>query len=272
MLFGCCVNMLPTTETVLGEEYIVKLAELGYDYVELPLNGAMSLSAVEFKKAVSRIGQMNIPVYACNNFFPAAIQLCGEKIDEKAIADYYKAALERAAELGAQYAVFGSPWSKKCPEGFSQERAFEQLVQMCRGLGETAKQYKITIAIEPNNHLETNMINTFADSVRLAKATNHPNVKSLQDYYHMKVENDTVASMLRDGKAYLVHSHFARLEGRKFPKSETEDSYYTTYFAALKEIGYQGGVSMEGFTDSFTTFADDARETLDFFRKIVKIS
>ena len=266
MLFGCCVNMLPKSESVLGENYIVQLAELGYDYVELPLNGAMSLSATEFKAAVSRIKMLNLPVYACNNFFPAEIKLCGAEIDEKRISEYYKEALERAAALGAGYAVFGSPWSKECPEGFSKEKAFKQLVKLCYGLGETAKQYKITIAIEPNNHLETNMINTFAESVQLAKETNHPNVKSLQDYFHLKVENDTVASLLRDGKEYLVHSHFAKFAGRKFPKAVDEDGYYRPYFAALKEIGYDGGISMEGFTDSQETFAEDARATLAFFR------
>lgn len=269
MLFGCCVNMLPETESVLGERYIGQLAELGYDYVELPLNGAMSLSATDFKEAVAHIRAINLPVYACNNFFPPELKLCGENVDKQAIANYYKAALERVAVLGAHYGVFGSPWSKFCPEGFPQEQAFQQLVELCQAMGDVAKEYNITIALEPNNHEETNMINTFAQSVQLAKATNHPNVKSLQDYFHMKMENDTVDSLLKDGKEYLVHSHFARFEGRRFPKAVTEDAYYVPYFAALKKIGYEGGISMEGFTDSSETFAEDARGTLAFFRSMV---
>ena len=39
---------------------------------------------------------------------------------------------------------------------------------------------------EPNNRTETNMLNTFFDVVALAKAVNHPNVRCLQDYYHLK--------------------------------------------------------------------------------------
>ncbi len=119
---------------------------------------------------------------------------------------------------------------------------------------------------EPNNRTETNMLNTFFDVVALAKAVNHPNVRCLQDYYHLKMENDTVDSLLEYGEEFLVHSHFARLEGRSFPKNVTEDEYYPIYFKALKDIGYKGGVSMEEFPASQSSFAQEAKIACEFLR------
>ena len=267
MKFGCCTNMLIREPGSVGEEYLERLAGAGYDYVELPLGDIAGLSQEKLSqlKALSR---QTLPVYACNNFFPNEIHLCGEAPTPfSVVQNYYKNALCRAAELGVQVAVFGSPWAKACPEGFPKTEAFKQLTSVCRALGEEASQYEITIALEPNNRLETNMINTYSDVLALIKATDHPRIQGLQDYFHLKQEEDTVASLI-EGKEHLVHTHFARFEGRRFPKSMEEDSYYPVYFQALKDIGYQGGVSMEGFIENKECFGKEAIDTINFFHAI----
>ena len=38
MKYGCCVNILPKSGPKTGIEYVQKLKDIGYDYVELPLN------------------------------------------------------------------------------------------------------------------------------------------------------------------------------------------------------------------------------------------
>ncbi len=267
MKFGCCTNMLIRESGSVGEEYLEILAETEYDYVELPLGDISGLSQEKLRqlKALSR---QTLPVYACNNFFPNEIHLCGEEPTPFfEIQNYYKKALYRAAELGVQIAVFGSPWSKACPEGFPKTEAFKQLTAVCRALGEEASQYAITIALEPNNRLETNMINTYSDVLALIKATNHPRIQGLQDYFHLKQEKDTVASVI-EGKDHLAHAHFACFKGRKFPKSMDEDSYYSVFFQTLKDIGYQGGISMEGFIENKECFRKEAIDTINFFHGI----
>lgn len=118
--------------------------------------------------------------------------------------------------------------------GFAREKALDQMCQWCVEIGDEAEKRGIIIALEPNNQQETNLLNTFADVVALAKSAGHPNIRCLQDYYHLKMERDTVDSLVRDGKEYLVHSHFARFDKRGFPKDWTEDAYYPVYFEALK--------------------------------------
>ena len=50
MKFGCCVNMLPGVKHLAGAKYFDTLAELGYDYVEIPLNMLSQLSDDEVKQ------------------------------------------------------------------------------------------------------------------------------------------------------------------------------------------------------------------------------
>ena len=270
MLIGCCVNMLPKEKDDPGAWYAPEIKSAGYDYIELPIGQVAGLGSAEFGEMCAFLRDVGLPVYACNNFFASEIKLVGESVDKPRVREFYHCVLERAAALGAHYAVLGSPWSKACPEGFSRKAAFEQLAEWCAEIGTEAERRGVVIALEPNNRGETNMINTFSDAVALAKAANHDSVRCLQDYYHMRVENDTADSLLADGKQYLVHTHFARIEGRGFPVSQAEDTCYRTYFDALRAIGYNGGVSMEGFPKSRESFPEEAAATCRFLRAAVK--
>lgn len=270
MKIGCCVNFLPKEADDPGTRYAKAIKDAGYDYIELPIGQITRLSEDDFVQMQKDVDKVGIPVYACNNFFVPELKLVGEKVEQAKIRAFYTRALNRAQLLGCKYVVFGSPWSKSCPDGFPYEQAFAQLIELCKELGDAAGERDITIALEPNNHTETNMLNTFSDVVTLAKAANHPNIRCLQDYFHLKVENDTVDSLLEYGNEFLVHSHFARLEGRGFPKVWTEDEYYPTYFKALKTIGYGGGVSMEGVPVSRDSFAEEAKTACAFLREATR--
>lgn len=269
MLVGCCVNFLPKEKGAAEEEYAETIKKCGFDYIELPLGQAVMKTDKEFAQMCRRLKDVNLPVYSCNNFFAEELKLVGENVNEKKVESYCRQALPMAEELGCWYAVLGSPWSKNCPAGFSRERAFEQLVEWCKRIGDMAAEHNITVALEPNNREETNMINTFEDAVGLARAVSHPNIKCLQDYYHLRKENDTVESMEQYGKEYLVHAHFARIEKRGFPACAQEDPYYSEFFRALNKIGYRGGISMEGFPESRSTFEEEARTACSLMKELI---
>ena len=270
MLYGCCTNMLPRSPGSVGEEYLLMLAVLGYDYVELPLGDLVTMLPHERRQSLKKLLADTLPVRACNNFFPNGIRLTGpEPTPFSAIEDYGKRALDTAAELGAEICVFGSPWAKACPEGWPLEAAFEQLTEVCRMLGEAAEKAGVTIALEPNNRSETNSINTYTEVCSLIRAAGHPRIRGLVDYYHLRYENEPLAD-LTEGGAHLVHTHFARFDGRRFPKDPAEDALYAPYFAALSEIGYEGGISMEGLIGAPADLERDASAALAFFKAMAK--
>lgn len=270
MLIGCCVNMLPKAKDDPGIRYAPEVKQAGFDYIELPIGQVIGLKESDFQDTRAYLQDLNLPVHACNNFFTPDVKLVGWNVDKGKVRGAYQHALEWAKLLGARYVVFGSPWSKACPEDFSRARAFEQLAEWCVEIGDEAQKHGLVIALEPNNRQETNMINTFSDVVALSQAANHPSVMCLQDYYHLGIEHDTVDSLLQHGRERLVHVHFARIEKRGFPKSMDEDPYYQTFFQALKEIDYHGGISMEGFPESRESFLHEATQTCRFLRNAVQ--
>lgn len=263
MRFGCCSNMVAKGADGTGIEVIEKIAEYGFDYIELPLAQMMELSDEQFAALKKRGNNSKIRCETCNNFFPVNIKLTGPEVDKKQIETYYKSALKRASELGVEYVVFGSGPAKNVPEGFSMEEGYKQVVNLLKGISLVAKENNVTIAIEPLRRQECNLINTFKEGCKLAKDVGSPNVKVLVDYYHLTQEQEPIQNILDLGKEYLVHTHFARNEGRVYPETMEEDSAYQPFIYALKAIGYEGRVSCEAYVEDFDK---QAKQAILFFK------
>jgi hypothetical protein len=145
----------PSTDPV-GTDVVEKMAEIGFDYIELSLSDLAALPESAFGDLARRIDRSGIRCEACNNFFPRRIRLTGEQARLKTALEYAHQALDRAARLGAQIIVFGSSGAKNVPEGFSKETAWRQIVELLRQLGPEAAERGLTIVIEPINRRESN--------------------------------------------------------------------------------------------------------------------
>lgn len=267
MRFGCCGNMVAKGADGTGIEIIEKIADYGFDYIELPLAQMMELSDQQFAELKERVSQSKINCETCNNFFPVNIKLTGPEIDKNKISSYYKSALSRAGELGVEYVVFGSGPAKNIPEGFPKEEGYQQIVDLLKEVAVVAKENNITIVIEPLRTQECNIINTFKEGCQLAKDVDSPNVRVLVDYYHLTQEQEPVQNLLDLGKEYLFHTHFAKNEGRVYPETMEEDEGYQAFINALKAIGYNGRVSCEAYV---TDFDQQAKKAIGFFKENFK--
>ena len=149
--------------------------------------------------------------------------------------------------------------------GLLIDEAWEQIKTFLRRAGEIARAKQITIGIEPLRKQESNIINTGAEALRLVDAVNHPHVKMIIDYYHLRVEKED-PEIVRHARNQIVHLHFANPQGRRWPRESAEDPEYGRFFSILKEIDYQGGLSIEGSG----RFENDAEASLAFFRDQLK--
>jgi sugar phosphate isomerase/epimerase len=250
MLIGCCVNMLPVTP-LAGAEYIPALAAMGYDYVELPMSRLGSLSGPDFEKAAELLRKSGIPCRSCNNFMPGEYKITGPEdylTPRSVLMDHIENTFRRIGKEGLQVpvAVFGSPWSRSCPEGFSMEKALLQIEDFLRSAAQYAERYGITIAIENNNSTETNTLNRYSDVVDMVKRIGHPSVRALCDYFHVRVMEEDPGAVLKNSDDLLVHTHIAKLSDRGwFTDLSGEEQYIRRYAEALKALNYNGGISME---------------------------
>lgn len=262
---GCCLSLNAAFEPRTGEEAIPIFAKVGFDYIEMPLAQTLELSEEKFRNLLGVIRANGIPMEACNNFFPARIRLTGEEARPEEALEYAKAALERAAAMGAEIIVFGSSGAKNIPPGFPYERARDQFIGLLMKLQDIARPFDITIALEPLNTKESNFINSVGEALIIVRELSLPNIKLLADYYHMRMEDEDQRVILEAGKD-LRHTHIAAKEGRLCPKAgDGED--YGNFFTLLKAADYNGRVSVEGYSKDL---AGDGEASLKLLRSLAE--
>lgn len=270
MRFGSCGNLTATGKDKTGIETIEKLRAFGYDYIELPIGEIMDLSEGDREEIVKRVQNSGLKSEVFNNFFPRRMKLTGWNVDREAIRNYYQEALPLAKRMGAEYMVFGSPFAKSYPLGFDKKTALDQLTDLTAEVDEFAYNLGLRILVEPIHSFECNLINTFAEGVALCQAIRPKATDVLIDFYHMTRDQESPEILLRYGKEYLRHIHFACpfLPGegeRVFPLYEEEWPPYQPFIRILKEIGYDGRVSIEARTSDFDSHA---RQSLALLHKL----
>lgn len=268
MKIGCCTNMIATAADGAGVEFVEKLADFGFDYIELPLAEMTALPEEDFATLVGRVNKSGIRCETCNNFFPKTMRLTGANVVDAEVDAYIDKALARARRLGVDRVVFGSGPAKNVPEGFPLRNGYLQVVDLLRRAAPVARAAGITIVIEPLRKGECNLINSFAEGCALARDVDDANVRVLVDYYHLTEEKEPAQNIREFGREFLRHVHFARCAGRSYPDSPEEDNGYQDFFAALRDCKYDLRVSLEAYSKNFD---GDAPLALAFLRRMTQV-
>jgi D-psicose/D-tagatose/L-ribulose 3-epimerase len=233
----------------------------GFDYLEPPAAAVAAMSETEFQAFKARVLASRIRCPSFNSFI-RSLKVVGENVSRTDLQQYVDLCLDRCRQLGAETVVWGSAGSRNVPAGFSRARAWDQIIEFLRLAGDAARTRHLVIAIEPLRHQESNIINTGAEALRLVREVNHPSLRMIIDYYHLRVENED-PEIIRRARREIVHFHFANPQGRRWPQSPSEDPEYARFFALVKAIHFRGGISIEGNG----TFEKDARGSVEFFRQ-----
>ena len=133
---------------------------------------------------------------AFNILFPKTMELIDGNTDEAALREYLHRAMALIKSFGAEVVVFGSGKCRRCPDNLSLREAYPKLVQVYRIAGEVAKEYGITVVIEPLSRKEANTINLMSEGAMLEADVNMENVQLLSDYFHVMANHDNIESMV----------------------------------------------------------------------------
>lgn len=224
-----------------GIEHVDELKEHGYDYIECPLASLMMEEPEASKKALTKYINRSIPVRAWNNFFPGNMKLVGPEADVHRIRGYVGRAVDTMNRAGSSIAVLGSGRSRYVPDGWEREKAEEQLLKVLSLIADECEGTRLTLVIEPLNTKESNIINSVAEGVALARIVNRTPIRVLADFYHMDEEREALET-IAEHKDWLAHIHVADT-GRLSPG--TGQYPYDEFVRQLRMAGYQGGVSVE---------------------------
>jgi sugar phosphate isomerase/epimerase len=243
------------------------LAALGFDYAEPALAQTAALSPDALAAVRAKLTASGIHVETMNWFLPGSdIKLTGPDVDAAKIRAYVEKALGVAESFGAKVIVFGSPGARSVPDGFPQDRARDQLKAFLRTCGEVIEShhYGMVIGIEALRKPETNIINSVADALKLAREVNHPKIRIIVDFYHLAFEHED-PSVILEARDMIVHLQIADPRERTFPVSEQDEPRYGAFFTNLRRIGYQGRISIEA---NSTDVERDGRASLAFLKRM----
>lgn len=260
MRLGLCTVTLAGPEEPVGYRFLPMAKRVGYDYVEMPLAQLMDLSKGELAEVRRTMEVLDLPCEAVNNFLPRNLPITGPKVDLEAVKIYVRRALDQAFWLGVRQVVVGSSGARNVPDGFDRDQAWNQIKEFLKLASGEAADRDMLLAIEPINHGESNIINTTGEGRKMMEEMECPNIGILIDYFHYVVEDDPPEE-IRRLKGRLFHAHFSQPRGRVLPKRR-EITEYQKFFQILKEIGYTGRLSVEGFSAFPERDAAEALETL----------
>ncbi len=179
-------------------------------------------------------------------------------------AEYLSKLAEVCADLGGKVMVLGSPKQRNLLPGVSYEDAEAYAVEVLHGAIGACKQYGVTIAVEPLGPAEGDFMLTAQSGIRLAKLVNSPHCKLHLDVKAMSSEGKPIPDIIRDSREWIVHFH-ANDPNLLGPGMGDVD--FKPIFAALKQINYQGWVSVEVF--KYEPSPDDiARQSIEHMRRV----
>jgi D-psicose/D-tagatose/L-ribulose 3-epimerase len=233
--------------TVNPLESVDTLAPLGVDYIEPALSATVALTPEALAAARAKLAKSGIRVETMNWFLPGTdIKLTGPAVDRAKIRAYVEKSLALAESFGAKVIVFGSPGARSFPDGFPREKAWEQLKDFLRTCGDViqSNHYGMVIGIEALRKPESNIINSQAEALKLAREVNHPKIRINLDFYHLTFENEDPAVIL-EARDMIAHLQIADPAERTFPTTDRGDPRYAAFFTNLRKIGYQGRISIE---------------------------
>ena len=135
------------------------------------------------------------------------------------------------------------------------EAEWERGVKSLREIAKTAETQGITIALEPLNRFETDFMNLSEQAVRMSENVGSPAVGILLYTFHMGIEEKSQGAAIRRAGKYLKHFHACEND-RGTPG--TGQVPWTKVRDALKDIGYDRIVAIEGFNPEIVDLANGA--------------
>jgi sugar phosphate isomerase/epimerase len=159
-------------------------------------------------------------------------------------ARYLVHLVDFCADLGGRFIVVGSPKQRSRLDTVSPAQAWDYARAAFADAVRTAEDRTVTLCFEPLAPAETNFINTAAEAVQFARSFDSPAMKIILDVKAMCSESIPVPDIIRQSAPHFAyfHANDRNLKGPGFG-----DVDFVPIAAALKEVGYDGYVSVEVF-------------------------
>lgn len=219
-----------------------KIKRWDFDGVELPMFDPAGSPWSALARALDDLSLGRTVV----SVLPGGANLIGDtEAERQAGVDHLKRCVDSCATLGASILAgpFCSPVGRLVGRGPTQEEK-DRAAAGLRAVGAHAKGSGVTLTVEGLNRFETYFPNSQVDLSKLIDAVGSPAVAQMYDTFHANIEEKDIRKAVKAGGRRIKHVHISAND-RATPGEDHVD--YKTTFAALKEIKYDGWLTIEAF-------------------------
>lgn len=255
------MNMLLWTNHVTEQHYdiIDELKETGYDGIELFLGDG---DTKHYSSLGRHFADINMGVTCVASLAPEEnIASPDQKVREAGL-DRLKWSIDMGAALNAE--VICGPFHSSFAYFTRQpptpkERQWS--TEMLQKAADYAASAGIMLAPEALNRFECYLYNTMADLSYLVEQVNHPSLGAMYDTHHGNIEEKSQAGALNCIAPHLKHVHISENDRGTPGKGQVS---WDDVFKTLKEINYDGWLTIEAFSTVIPEFANAINVWRDF--------
>lgn len=248
MKFGICNEIFQGWKL---DDVFAHCARLGYDAVEIaPFTLAKYVTEIPAAERARIRGSAAQAGIAISGIHWVLVQADGMYVTSpeaevrERTARYFCDLADFCGDLGGRVIVVGSPKQRSLLPGVTPEQAWDWATGVFRPAVEVAARRGVTICFEPLPAEDTDFVNTAAEAVRFARGLDSPHFKVILDVRAMSHEAKPIPQIIREsrGEFAYVHANDANMKGPGFG-----DVDFRPIAAALRDVGYDGTVSVEVF-------------------------
>jgi sugar phosphate isomerase/epimerase len=220
-----------------------KLAELGYDGVELMTLNPLELNWDQVKREADK-NKLDIVLVCTGEIFG---QLKLSFMDKNAgirskAKERVKGIIDFAAYLGANINI-GRVRGQYCNE-LPKAVSYAYAVEAFKEISEYAGTRNVKIALETVTMMQTNFINTVQEAIEVVKDVDNEYFKIMMDIFHLNIEEKDMFAVIDKYPEYNIHVHLAD-NNRRYPGHCGFD--FVKIISAFKNAGFDGAFCTEIF-------------------------
>jgi sugar phosphate isomerase/epimerase len=265
MKFGICNEIFQKWSL---DDTFAYAKKAGYDAVEIApftiCKHVTDLSAADRKKIRDSAANVGIGISGIHWVLVGTEGMYlthPEAATREKTARYFVDLVDCCADFGGTRIVVGSPKQRNVMEGVSYDQAWKWATEVFRPSVKRAEERGVVICFEPLAPVETNFVNTAEEGRKFAAQFNSRAMSIILDVKAMSSEPKPVPQIIREskGKFEYFHANDTNMKGPGFG-----DVDFVPIVAALRDVGYNGMVSVEvfKFEEGPEVIATDSRKYL----------
>lgn len=243
----------PFTTDNEGLAVIDKVKKMGFDSFEFGLEDPSHVDPAKLKQKLQQTG---LKIIICGAFGPDRDLTHDDSSVRENSLNYITQALKICQQSGCKTLagpMYSAVGKRRHVAADQKKKEWDLAVKGLKEAGKRAADSGVTLAIEPLNRFETDLVNTAEQCERLVNEIGMNNVGFHLDSFHMNIEEKNSGDAIRRAGKRLYHFHACEND-RGAPGSGINIDW-PNVAAALKEVGYKGEAVIESFTPKTKSIA-----------------